>query len=129
MGKPQGMDHRAGLNDRLKSAAEAKKKVLAKIAARPGMDDPAVQARLAERAVAAAAREQRQAQRQTERAAQEAETAAARAAQEAEASAARAAAKLAHEQEAEQKLRDEAELKVAQKAARDQRYAARKARK
>jgi hypothetical protein len=118
MAKSQGTDRRAGLNDRLKSAADAKKKVLAKAAARPGADDPAVQARLAERTVAAAARDQRQAKRQADRVAQEEAAAAAR-----------AAAKLAREQEAEQKLRDEADLKAAQKAARDQRYAARKARK
>ncbi|MCX7321256.1 MAG: DUF6481 family protein [Hyphomicrobiales bacterium] len=107
-----------GFADRQKAAQEARQNILAKFKAQPGADDPAVQARLAERATQAAAREEKKAAREAEKAA-----AKVRAAEEAEAEAAR----LARESEDAEAARLAAELE--QKAARDARYAARKARK
>lgn len=89
--------------DRRKTAVAAKARMLAKLAARPGADDPAVIARAAERRTIDEARKARQAERQKVEAAKE------RARQEAVAQEAAA---------------DEASAK----ARRDARYAARKLR-
>jgi len=106
----------------MSSAAEARKATLQRVLSRPGADDPAVIAQKAERAAIVAAREARSAARDTEKRA-----VAERARVETE-------ARLAQEQKAAAEKAAEdavqaAALLVAQKAARDVRYAARKARK
>jgi hypothetical protein len=121
--------------ERRSSAKDAMAARLAKFQARPGPDDPAVMARIAERKAINEAREQRAAERaaaQQEKLAREAaEKAAREAALEAERleleaakAAEEAARKAASAERAARVIADEA----ARKAARDQRYAARKAR-
>lgn len=114
---------------RLTVAANAKKAMLERFRAKPGLDDPAVVERRNARQAISDAREARLATRRvanaeeaTRRAAEQAarESAAAREAIE---QAARAA-----ELNAEEAAKDE-RLEIARKAARDARYAARKARK
>ena len=101
--------------DRQKAAQRAKQNLLNKFRAQPGPDDPAVAARLAERAAVAAARAK----------AQEARDAAKAERKRREAQAlADAAAALAREKE-EEATRQSA-LEAEQKAKRDARYAARK---
>jgi hypothetical protein len=90
-------------SERAAASANAKKALLEKFKAKPPPDDPAVLARAAERQAIAEAREQRAAER--------------RAAKEAEAA----------RRAAEQAARD-LQLKAERQAARDARYAARKAR-
>jgi hypothetical protein len=112
-------------NERAKAAAAARKAALEKFRAAPAPDSPEVLARLAERRAIAEAREIRAA----ERAAKKAEEAAIEAAKKA----AEMAAKAEQENEAkkraaEQVARDLA-LAAERKAARDAKYAARKARK
>ena len=116
------IDH---FNDRQAASAKAKKALQEKFLSRPGPDDPAVQARLAEQKAIAEARDIRQAERRAAKAAE--------AALQAEAD-----ARLRIEQEAldaeviARKARAaEAVLELAakQKAARDARYAARNARR
>ena len=91
-------------NDRAKASAEAKQAILAKFRTAPKPDDPELQQRLAER-----------------KAAKEAEEARLR------------AEKLAAEAAEAARLKEEAarrrQLEIEQKAARDARYAARKARR
>jgi len=103
---------------RLNTAANAKQAMLERFRARPAADDPAVLERQAARKAVAVAREARIAER---KAAREAETVRLAAEQ-----AARAAEQAAHE--AEEAARALA-LAAKQKAARDARYAARKARR
>ena len=105
-------------NDRMTTAANAKKAVIEKFRQMPKPDDPAVQQRQAELKAIAEARDARNAQRKAEReaAALEAKRAAEALAREKAAAAAEAAAR-ARAEEAERK------------AARDARYAARKARR
>ncbi len=99
--------------------------LLAKFKPRPAADDPEVRARQAERRAIAEARELRMAERRRER-----EEAAARLTVEREAAAVAAAAAAAErEAAARDAARQEALLKLEQKAARDKRYAARKARR
>jgi len=135
------------LNDRLKTASSAKQAVLEKFKARTDPNDPAVAERRAERVAIAAAREERRAARAAEKAVREAEEArraeeeaAKKAAAEAAEAAEReriAAEKAAQEaeearlaaEEAARNQESEEELKARQKAARDLRYAKRKARK
>ncbi len=102
-------------SDRQKAAAEARQKILDKFRARPAADDPAVKAREAERAEAAANRAKAKEAREAERAAKKQ--------QEAEAAAAEAA-RIAREKE--QAAEQAAALELEQKAKRDARYAARK---
>jgi len=135
------------LNDRLKSATSAKQAVLEKFKAHTDPNDPAVAERRAARLALAVAREERQAARAEEKAARKAEEdrltaeeAARQAAEEAAAAAERERvaaekaaqeaeqARLAAEEEARNQISEE-ELKAKQKAARDLRYAKRKARK
>ena len=105
-------------SDRAKASAEAKQAILAKFRAAPKADDPELQQRLAERKTIAEARDARLAER---KAAKEAEEARLR------------AEKLAAEVAEAARLKEEAAqrraLEVEQKAARDARYAARKARR
>jgi DNA polymerase II small subunit/DNA polymerase delta subunit B len=115
----------ADFNDRATAAAKAKQALIEKFKSRPGPDDPSVQAKIAERLAIAEAREKREAER---RAAKEAE-AARKAAEELErqAEAARKAAEKTQE-ELDRKA-DLLRIEAERKAARDARYAARKARK
>jgi len=108
--------------DRMNAAAEARKATLQRILSRPGADDPAVIAQKAERAAIVAAREARAAARNEAKLAAEERTRI-----ETEARVAR------EQQEAVEKAAQDAVratvLAAEQKAARDARYAARKARK
>ncbi len=113
------------LTDRLADKTAAKKDLLDKLKARPGPDDPVVQARVAERKAIAEARAVREAAKAVaaERAAIERKARAAAEAEERRLAAERAA------EEERQKIDLKAALEAAQKRARDARYAARKARK
>lgn len=108
--------------ERASASAEAKKAMLERFRARPGPDDPAVQARKAERAAVAAAREARAAERERLRREEEAR-------REAERIAAEKAEQERKEREELERLERELALEAARKAARDARYAARKAAK
>ena len=105
-------------NDRMTTAANAKKAVIEKFRKMPGPDDPAVQQRQAEMKALADARDLRAAERKAER-----EAAALEAKRQQEALAREKAA-----QAAEAAARARAE-EAERKAARDARYAARKARR
>ena len=111
--------------ERQSTSAEAKRAVLAKFQQRPSPDDPEVQARAAERKAIAEAREARLAERRVEREAEAARQAAEREA----AAAAEAIRRREEEVQAAEAARAEALHKLEQKAARDARYAARKARR
>lgn len=120
-----GPQKNTGLNDRLATAAAAKRAMLERFKAQPGSDDPATQARQAALKAVSDARDVRRADR---KAAQEAE-----AARQAAVRATIAAEEAAREVE-EQRLAAEAAarqvaLEAERKAARDARYAARKARR
>lgn len=104
--------------DRQQAAREARKAILEKFRAKPGLDDPAVMQRQAEREAQAALRNQAKLARD----AAKAETKI----REAEA-AAQAALTLAREKE--ELAAKEIALEAERKAARDARYAARKKRK
>lgn len=112
-------------NDRQAASATAKKAVLEKFRSRPGPDDPAVQERLAQQKAIAEAREVRAAERQRARDAEKARLAALEAERQAE------LARLAAEQRARDAEAAAAALalQAQQKAERDARYAARKARR
>ena len=117
----------SGLKDdrfdkRLNTARDAKRAMAAKFLRRPGADDPAFAERQAARAAVSAARSDREAKR----AAENERLAAEREAQE---RAAAAEQKVAAERAASEKAAKDAALEVERKAARDARYAARKARK
>ncbi len=105
-------------NDRRSTSADAKKALLEKFRAKPAADDPEVQARLAERQKIAEARAARAAEREAAKQAEAARLAAEAA--EAKARAEREAAEAAERLAAEE---------LERKAARDARYAARKARR
>jgi Family of unknown function (DUF6481) len=131
---PSPMSHYdPSLQDRLSLAAEAKKNLLAKFKKNADPNSPEAIEKRREREAIAAARAERQAQREIARREHEAELArqaAAEAAARAEAeriAAEQAAAEAAAR--AELDAAAEAELKAQQKAARDARYAARKASK
>jgi hypothetical protein len=125
MNKPKGTT----LTDRLETASQAKKAMLEKFRARPASDDPTVVARQESQSFVNDARKARRAAQQAERAEEDA----VRRAKEASAAAEHEARKKADEEqsarEADEALAREAALQVEQKAARDARYAARKARK
>lgn len=109
-------------NDRLSAARDAKQMMAAKFRQRPGPDDPEVAARRAARAAVSAAREARIAEREAQRIAGNARIAAER-----EALAAEQAEQ--DKRAAVRKAENEVWLEAERKAARDARYAARKARK
>ncbi|NPD65917.1 hypothetical protein HN018_14475 [Lichenicola cladoniae] len=111
--------------ERQSTSADAKRAVLAKFQQRPSADDPDVQARAVERKAIADARDARLAERRVER---EAETARQAAEREA-ALAAEAVRRKEEEAQAVEATRTEALRKLEQKAARDAKYAARKARR
>ena len=104
--------------DRQKAAQQARQNMLNKFRSQPGLDDPAVKQRQAERTAQAAQRGKAKQAREAAKAEQKR--------REAEA-AAQAAAQLAREKE-EAAVRELA-LEAERKAARDARYAARKKRK
>jgi len=106
-----------GFADRQKSAQQAKQNLLNKFRAQPGPDDPAVAKRRAEREALAARREQTRLEREAEKAEQKR--------REEEAIAAEAARITREKEEEAARL---AEAEAGQKAKRDARYAARKAR-
>ena len=111
--------------ERQTASAEAKRAILAKFQSRPAADDPDVQARAAERKAIGEARDVRMAERRVER-----EAEAARQAADREATlAAEAQQRKEDEAAAVEAVRQGALLKLEQKAARDARYAARKARR
>lgn len=108
--------------DRLDAARDAKQAMAAKFRQRPGPDDPAVAERRAARAAVSAARDARIAEREAQRVAEGARVTAEREALVAEQA----------EQEkraASEKVENDVKLEAERKAARDARYAARKARK
>ncbi len=121
MAAPKHMD----FNERRKAAATAKQALLERFRAAPGPDDPSVAQRIAERQAIAEAREVRAAERRAAKEAEVRRLAAEEAARIAEQKAreAEAAALLA------KKAAEERALEAQRKAARDQRYAARKARR
>jgi hypothetical protein len=109
---------RTNFDDRIGAAAAAKKAVLERFLARPKADDPAVLEQQAALKAVADARDARNAERKALK----------------EAEAARVAAELAAQRTEQQRLAEEAKaravaLELERKAARDARYAARKARK
>jgi hypothetical protein len=111
-----------GFGDRLNAAKDARQAMAKKFLKRPAIDDPEVVARREERAKLAAEREARLKERKEERASEKARIAA-----ETEAKIkADAEEKAAREERA---VLDEATREQEAKAARDARYAARKARK
>ena len=112
-------------NDRRDEAAAAKKALVERFKSRPPADDPAVVARAAERRAIAEARDKRQAERALVKQAQDLER---QAAEKARLEAEALAAAEAEAKAAEQVSRDEA-IRAERKAARDAKYAARKARK
>lgn len=112
----------ASFNERRDAAAKAKQEALQRFRARPGADDPAVVEQRAARQAVVAAREARIAERTAAKLAAQAREAAEKAEREAR----------ERQEAAEQAERDAAAkiaLEAQQKAARDARYAARKARK
>jgi Family of unknown function (DUF6481) len=112
-------------DERASTAAKAKQALIERFRARPGPDDPAVIALAEERRKIADAREIRAAERRVAKEADEARKRAELAAQAVE--------QAKRDAEARQRLLEEAArqrlLAVEQKAARDARYAARKARR
>jgi hypothetical protein len=115
---PSRADKNVNFGDRLNAAAAAKKAMLERFHARPGPDDPAVKEQRAARKAISDAREIRTAERKAAREAEAKRQAAEQAAREAE----------------ERRLATEAAaqavaLEAQRKAARDARYAARKARR
>ena len=106
-----------GFADRQKAAQQAKKTLLDKFRAQPGVDDPSVAARRAEREAIAANREKARLARETEKI---------EAKRREEQAAAAEAARIAREKEEE--ISRLAALEAEQKAKRDARYAARKER-
>ena len=110
--------------ERRNASMAAKQALLEKFKAAPTMTDPTVRERLAERQAIAEARAERMAERQREKEAERARMAEIRAA---EAEARRAAEEEAARRAAEMAAREE-QIRADKKAARDARYAARKAR-
>jgi Family of unknown function (DUF6481) len=109
-------------SERLGTAAHAKKAMLDKFRSRPAADDPAVVERRAARQAISDARQARIAEREAARLAQEAREAAERHERE-------MAKQQQRVREAAEVAEREAALEIERKAARDARYAARKARK
>ena len=127
------MSSRDTFADRLENAAKAKQALLERARAKDPTNDPEFIARQEARAAAARAREERETERRNaeierrnaKRAEQEAQRVKALAEREAE----KAAQAVLETQRAKSSLREQIELLAVQKATRDARYAARKARK
>ncbi len=127
------LDHMAKIkgssfDDRLSAAAQAKKAELEKFRAKSGANDPAFAERQAERQAISRAREARAAEREAARRARLAREAADKAAREAALQAERAAIDAELAEQVTRAAAREAVLQGERKAARDARYAARKAR-
>jgi hypothetical protein len=110
------------LGERLSAARDAKQAMAAKFLNRQRGDDPAVVERREARAAVSAARDVRQAERAAKRLEDETR-------RSADAAAAAEQKALHDQRSAAEKVQKEAELELERKAARDARYAARKARK
>jgi hypothetical protein len=110
--------------ERRNASIAAKQALLEKFKSAPTPDDPQIQQRLAERQAIAEARAERMAERQKAKEIERARQEEIRAAQEAER---RAAEEEAARRAAEMLVREE-QMRADKKAARDARYAARKAR-
>jgi Family of unknown function (DUF6481) len=106
-----------GFTDRQKAAQQARQNLLKKFREQPGPDDPDVARRRAEREAIVANRERLRQEREAAKAEQK---------RREEEAAATEAARIAREKEEEETR--QAELLAEQKAKRDARYAARKAR-
>jgi len=119
--------------DRLENAAKAKQALLERARANDRTNDPEFVARQEARVAAARAREERETERRNaeieRRNAKRAEREAARAKAIADREAEKAAQAALEAQRAKSSLREQIELLAVQKATRDARYAARKARK
>ena len=115
--------------DRLSTAADARRAMLDKFRSRPAADDPEVIARNERRQALADAREARHAEQEAARAVQEAARREMRALEGAQAEARARAEDEQRNREATERAKRDAALVVEQKAARDARYAARKAHK
>lgn len=113
------------LEERQKAARAAKQAMLERFAARPKHDDPAMVEKRAARQDVLAAREARRIENEKK----QEEARAERVQQERAEAALREQAEQERQRDAETAIAREAELKASQKAARDARYAARKARK
>ena len=111
--------------ERRSAALEAKKALLEKFKAKPDENDPAVQAKIAERKARAEAKEARAEAKRAEQALKAEQEAERLAALEAEKAAEEAAKRAIADERVNRVVADEAE----RKAARDARYAARKQRK
>ncbi|MDN3273667.1 DUF6481 family protein [Frankia sp. RB7] len=107
-----------GFSDRQKAAQDARKNLLNKFKSQPGPDDPAVLAKRAEREALATKRAEAKAAREAEKAEQKRRD---------EEAAVLEAARIARE--AEETAAKAAEAEAEQKARRDARYAARKAKR
>lgn len=121
--------------ERRNAANEARKALLERFKAKPSPDDPAVQAKMAERKAILEARAKRDAEKQRLKQERLAREAAERAERAAAAEAARLAAEEAAQAEAKRREHEETERiarlladEAERKAKRDARYAARKAR-
>ena len=127
------MNSRDTFADRLENAAKAKQALLERARAKDRSNDPEFIAHQEARAAAARAREERETERRNaeieRRNAKRVEQEAARAKAIAEREAEKAAQAVLEAQRAKSSLREQIELLAAQKATRDARYAARKARK
>jgi len=127
------LSSRDTFEDRLENAAKAKQALLERARAKDPTNDPEFIARQEARAAAARAREERETERRNaeierrnaKRVEQEAQRVKAAADREAE----KAAQAALETQRAKSSLREQIELLALQKATRDARYAARKARK
>lgn len=116
------MNNRDTFEDRLENQAKARQALLERARAKDPTSDPEFAARQEARAAAARLREQREEERRIAKLAERAQAVADREAKK--------AAKVNREaEEAKSALRKQIELLAAQKATRDARYAARKARK
>jgi hypothetical protein len=115
-----------GFGERLSAASSARRAMTAKFLQRPGLDDPAVSEKRAARVAVSVARDVRRGEREERRLAEQLRIEAERAAH----AAAAAAQKVADdERAAAERAVSDAAREIEQKAARDARYAARKARK
>lgn len=116
------MNNRDTFADRLENQAKARQALLERARAKDPTSDPEFAARQEARAAAARVREQREEERRNAKLAARAQAVADREAKKAE--------KINREaEEAKSALRKQIEMLAAQKATRDARYAARKARK
>ena len=127
------MSSRDTFEDRLENAAKARQALLERARAKDPTKDPEFIARQEARAAAARVREEREIERRNaeieRRNAKRAEQEAARVKAVADREAAKAAQVVLEAQQAKSSLREQIELLAVQKATRDARYAARKARK